>query len=998
MVLEKYYEDLQRLHIGCEENRAYYIPYPSQEAALEGVREESGAFLLLNGEWEFCYYESLWQLPQDFMREDSQLLGAARIPVPSVWQMLGYDRHQYTNIKYPFPVDFPYVPQENPCGVYRRRFPLKKQEGKRYFLNFEGVDSCFYVWVNGEFSGFSQVSHSTSEFDVTPLLREGENTLTVAVLKWCMGSYLEDQDKLRMSGIFRDVYLLERPEERLRDFFVHTRLCGEKAEVEVEYDCTLAGLPVCLRLLDPQGKELVSCEATEGRTRFVVDSPVLWNAEEPALYTLLIQCAGEFISQRVGIREITAEGGVLRLNGQKIKLRGVNRHDSDPVTGYTISQSQAMKDLRLMKEHNFNAIRTSHYPNAPWFLELCDRYGFYVIAEADVEMHGVTAVYGGSQEHTYCTLARDPRTEWPVLDRVQRSVIRDKNHPSVLFWSLGNESGYGPSFAKAGCWVKEYDPSRLTHYESSIYDDGTGDNDVSMLDVYSRMYPSLEEIRRYFDEEKGQKPYVLCEYTHAMGNGPGDAEDYQELIRRYDGLCGGFVWEWCDHAVRLGRGPDGRERLAYGGDFGEFPHDGNFCVDGLVSPMREPHPGLLELKNVLRPVRARYEGGEVLLENQLDFTVLSDRVRARYEIWCGEKLCQSGEAAVPALCPHESGKIDIPLDGLGGGRTLLNLYYEQCCALPLTPLGHPLGFDQLVLSEGEEESLPDAPEREGAVQTREDDLTFTVEGENFRYVFDRQKGIFASLCLQNREWIRRPMEYNIWRAPTDNDRNIRLFWEEAGYDRARVRVYSSTVTSSPTGAEIRCSLSLTPVHIQRVLEVEACFAIDARGGIRMTLECRRNQELPYLPRFGVRLFLSKAMDCARYWGLGPQESYVDKHRASWEGEFSATAREMHVDYLKPQENGSHCGCRWLKVAGPDGRELAVRGKGFSFSLSPYSQEELTRKAHNYELEEDENTVLCLDYAQSGIGSNSCGPELNEKYRLDAKVFCFSLSLAFSAGE
>lgn len=1014
MKLLPYYQDPAQFRVGTQPDHAYFIPFQSREAARLD-REHSDRLTLLNGSWDFALLPCAADLEEefDFPRQHSAL------PVPSCWQNHGYDRHGYVNKKYPIPFDPPYVPWQNPCGLYRRRFPLQKQPGQRYFLCLEGVDSCCYLWLNGTFAAYDQVSHCTTEVEVTHLLRDGENTLVAAVLKWCDGTYLEDQDKLRMSGIFRDVYLLRRPQRHLRDLTVTTPLAPDHSAAQVQVEMEFTGPqdspPVTLTLQAPDGEELTTLTLPAGEDRVAVNlpvaRPVLWNAQQPALYTLVLEHAGEVILQPVGIRRIEIRPrqngqGVVYLNGQKLRLKGANRHDSDPLTGYTISPAQALADLRLMREHNINAVRTSHYPNAPWFPQLCDRLGFYLIAEADLEMHGVTELYRGSEEESFNILGSDPRFAAAILDRVQRCVIRDKNCPSVLFWSLGNESGWGSSLEEAGRWVKSYDPTRLTHYESACHAQPHRQNDFSMLDTYSRMYPAPGEIAAYFEEQRHTKPYILCEYVHAMGNGPGDIEDYERLFDRYEGLCGGFCWEWCDHAVYLGKTPQGRDRYAYGGDFGEFPADSNFCVDGMVSPDRRPHVGLLEYKNVLRPARARLEEGgrRVRLASKMDFVDLRDYLTVEYTLTRDGEEWERGWLELPSIPPRAEGSCPLPLKRQlpSQGTVCLTLRYFQREQGPLTPAGHPLGFDQLILREEPPcLELPPCPQCP-PLTLRETPRQIVVSSPQLRYVLDRRAGLFTQLTLRNRPLLTRPMELNLWRAPTDNDLYIAREWEKAGYHRVQVRALETRAALEEGRAVIRCTLSLTPVHIQRILTVEGCFTVSPDGSLSLQLDCTRapdpadgapgGMEMPYLPRFGLRLFLPRETDQARYFGYGPQESYVDKHQSSWLGRFSTTAAQNHQDYLRPQENGSHWGCRELRVYGGGlGLEVAA-AKPFSFNLSPYTQEQLTQATHNYRLEPCGETVLCLDYAMSGIGSNSCGPALAPSYRLEERAFSFHLLL------
>lgn len=998
MLVENFFENLSVLHLNTMENRAYYIPV-SQDRGPVCRREDSDRFLLLSGEWDFRYYDNVRALSEEFWKEGFCRCGFEKIPVPSVWQNHGHDRHQYTNVSYPFPYDPPYVPLENPCGAYVRDFDLDAVEGK-YFLNFEGVDSCFYLWLNGQFVGYSQVSHSTSEFDATPYLRAGKNTVAVLVLKWCDGSYFEDQDKLRMSGIFRDVYLLRRPENHIRDFTVRTPLSDNysKAAVTVSMEFYKETAPVSYTLTDPEGKEVAAGVSEDGSLALNVTEPVLWNAEHPALYTLVLTACGETIYQKVGLREITRNRNVVLLNGQNIKFRGVNRHDSDPFVGYAVTPAMMEKDLRLMKEHNINAIRTSHYPNSPLFTELCDRYGFYVVGEADNECHGVVCLVGpDSYEEKYQLLARDPDWKETVLDRVQRSVIRDKNHPCVVIWSMGNEAGYGICFEEALHWTKEYDPTRLAHYERTTNDEARKNPD---LDFISRMYPDTKYCRNLLDNEK-EKPFILCEYIHAMGNGPGDAEDYQQLIEKYDNFVGGFVWEWCDHAVYMGKTNEGKPKYYYGGDFGEFPQDGNFCMDGLVYPDRTPSPSLKEFKNVIRPLRitaSDLSKGEFQLWNILDFTNTKDLLTVKYNVVQDGVVVFQGEisdAATLDLAPHGTKTIVLPCALPTAGTVSVDFTLVQKPELALTHAGHILGTDQVIVSESAESprlaEILSADSKTGDVLYRETDREIIVTGSHFRYVCNKETGLFTSMVYDNRTLLEKPMEYNIWRAPTDNDRNVRGEWEAAGYNRSIPRAYTASVTKTDGSVVIRLTAALTALVTQPMVRMNVTWTISPDGALMANIDAVSAEHMPYLPRFGLRLFLPKSMKKVEYFGYGPYESYIDKRRASRLGRFEACMDCLHEDYLKPQENGSHWGCHYVTV-GCGCTGLAVYGVPFSFNASAYTQEELAEKAHNFELVKSGRTVLCLDGQMSGIGSNSCGPELLEQYRVGAEPITLHLIL------
>lgn len=1006
MQIPGYFEDMNYLHVNTEPDRAYYIP-ASGKGCYFLDREKSDRFLLLSGSWQFQYFESVYDLPQEFWKE-----GAGKgkeVQVPAVWQSYGVDGNQYINTRYPFPFDPPYVPRENPCGLYERSFEYKCcLDAPEAFLNFEGVDSCFYVWINGIFVGYSQVSHSTSEFHITRYLKEGENRLTVLVLKWCDGSYLEDQDKLRMSGIFRDVYVLRRPKEAVRDYFIRPYIRENGAEVCMELSFYGNSRPDGrIRVLDPEGKAVWEQSwnetADRDQIRFYLENCRLWTAETPWLYTVEIQTEKEWITDRFGIREISVENGVLFINKTPVKFHGVNRHDSDPVTGYAISRQQMERDLKLMKEHNVNAVRTSHYPNSPQYYHLFDEMGFYVMDEADNESHGTDKVFKKVDDwDTHVKkwnrpIADNPAYTEAVLDRTRRCVERDKNHASVLMWSMGNESAYGCAFEAAMAWTKERDDTRLCHYEGARYVPDVKKYDFSNMDLYSRMYPDQEEIIRYFEEQESRTfsenlPFMMCEYAHAMGNGPGDLEDYFELIHRYDGMCGGFIWEWCDHAVKTESG------FLYGGDFGEELHDGNFCVDGLVSPDRIPHPGLREFKNVYRPARiqsADWETGAVVLKNYMDFTDLKDYVYLKWEaVQDGIIIEESIQKELPSVLPHTCGTVYYTGKLPENGSCFLRVRYLLKSPVPGLKEGWELGFDEIRMPEtaaGRQEKALGCESRpaacSGALTLEQTERRITVTGADFTYVYDTFSGAFSGIRKGEKEYLIRPMEYNIWRAPTDNDRKIRLEWERAGYDRTKVRTYTTEARLREDGsAELVTELSLSAVHIQRILNIKASWLIHRDGCIQVKLDVKKDMEFPFLPRFGLRLFLDQSLDRVRYCGMGPDESYPDKHQASWHGIFEGDVRTMHRPYLKPQEYGSHWDCSWCEISGEEMSFQASSKEGFMFQACGYTQEELSEKAHDFELKEAGCTVLCLDHNQSGIGSGSCGPQLLEKYQFNEPEF------------
>ena len=1042
MIIPRHYENLAILHENTLPARAYYIPASRRMESLVDNREMSDRIQLLNGKWRFRYYKSIYEVNEVFYDKNYDASYLDWLNVPSVWQMAGYDSHQYINIRYPFPFDPPYVPQDNPCGVYIHTFDYQEEKSApNVYLNFEGVDSCFYVWLNGTYIGYSQVSHSTSEFDVSSVITEGSNTLSVLVLKWCDGSYLEDQDKFRMSGIFRDVYLLKRPKQAVWDYFTKTAIEGELAKVSIQLQYFENAVPTTISIYDAQNNivdqtklefdDIKETQEIKEKTavyylRLHIRNAVLWNTETPYLYTLVIETEHETIVDYIGMRRIEIIDKAVCLNGEKIKFRGVNRHDFDPVTGYTVSLEQMKRDLRLMKQNNFNAIRTSHYPNAPVFYQLCDKYGFMVIDEADIESHGPVELYyqdnsdANKFDHWNEPIADNPIWEEAILDRVQRCVQRDKNRPCVVIWSMGNESAYGCNFEKALQWTKTFDKDRLTHYESARYRKGSKQYNYSYLDLYSRMYPTMEEIHAYLDQNP-QKPMLLCEYCHSMGNGAGDYEDYFQVFWKNNIMCGGFVWEWCDQAIAQGTTPEGKTIYGYGGDHGERLHDGNFCMDGLVYPDRMPHTGLLEYKNVNRPARVvsfDQETQELRIKNYMDFTDLAVYAEIRYEVNCDGYNMETGVIPAFSVKPKEIGSTFLHITIPKSGHSYLKLYYHLRKSTALALEGSVLGYEEILLQTQDNQNqtakrwLAQEKNKETSIQVTETTALIYCIGKRkiaadkekykensvfedqtvFTYVYDKRTGLFSQINYFERDYLNRPMELNIWRAPTDNDMYLKKEWERAQYPQASVRAYHTKVHQTDDILEIRSTMSVSAPSIQRIMDLEAVWKIDKNGGIAFDIAAVRNTELPMLPRFGIRLFLNKILNNVSYYGMGPYESYADKHQASTHGLYHAKIEELHEDYIRPQENGSHIDCDYMLVENGQYGMAAASGQPFSFQASVYTQEELERKAHNYELEPSGSTVLCLDYGQNGIGSNSCGPNVMEQYRLDAETFRFPMKL------
>ena len=1031
MIVPGFYEDLCVLHKNTMPDRAYYIPSSVRNDILPLHRESSDRLQMLSGcEWHFAWYPDIHDLRDHFYKPDYEAgRWWKKEYVPFCWQMRGYDSPQYTNIRYPFPFDPPYVPQKNPCGAYLHHFEWHKNpEAPCTFLDFEGVDSCFYVWLNGYFAGYSQISHHTSEFDVTELLREGDNLLAVLVLKWCDGSYLEDQDKFRFSGIFRDVYLLHRPADRIEDYVIRTDLADncKSADLRISFHFSGTSVPVRLTLTEPVGNRILYQEtlaADQNGVSIPVKKPILWNAEAPFLYTLIMDTGKEVITERVGIRKVEVRDCVLTLNGSPVTFRGVNRHESDPVTGAVSCPEQTLKDLCMMKAHNFNAVRASHYPDSPWFYQLCDELGLYVIDEADNESHGTAALYFREKDYAermrlaHVRIADNPNFIEPTLDRVRSMVIRNRNRPSILVWSMGNECGYGCTFEKALRWTKETDPTRLTHYESAFYLSSDREYDVSDIDLFGRMYPAFTEIIDYLENDP-EKPLLLVEYCHSMGNSPGDFKNYRDLIEKYPALCGGFVWEWCDHAVYGGKAENGKEIYLYGGDHGEIQHDGNFCLDGLVYPDRTPHTGLLEYKNVHRPLRASYDPEKKMLtvENHLDFMDPAGQISAVWSLTLDGALIAREPLRLPSIPPHSSAVIPLEFTVPDKGRCFLTVSYALTEGTSFLPAGHETGFDEIRIPTKQPRAqraaaILEPPEKNRASSPAEENRDIRVTGEdhflvitglNFTYRLDTLSGLLTSLKIRDREMLDRPIDFNLFRAPADNDAAPAELWKQERLDQTVTRAYYVGF-SYPEEPEERSAVtillrqSVAAVSVQPILQMYNRITVFSDGRILMEIQAVKDPEIAELPRIGLRLFLDGSMKQVSYFGMGPAETYVDKHHAGCHGYFKGSAVSMHEDYIRPQENGSHFDCDYVSVKGRGLRLTAVCAdrdpdRTFSFNASVYTQEELQSKRHNYELEPCGSTVLCLDHQMAGIGSNSCGPDLLPEYRVDDDTFSFSFML------
>ncbi len=991
--VEKYWEDPGILHVNREKPRAYYIPYSKEAEAFSGEREASPFLHSLNGEWSFKYLKNINQVEEGFYKADADTSSWDALTVPSCWQLKGYDQIHYTNANYPFPCDPPFLPNDNPVGLYVRDFNISEHwDRKEKHIVFEGVNSCFYLWINGSFIGYSQGSRMPSEFDITAYVKAGNNRLAVMVLKWCDGSYLEDQDMWRFSGIFRDVYLLARDQAHIRDVFIRQKLSVDmqRAALCCEMD-TVGSCGLRVELKDVSGLTIAQGAASidgQGAISLEIQQPVLWNAESPYLYKLLIYCAEEVLVFSVGIRRVEINQGVFMINGKPVKLKGVNRHESHPELGQSVPLAHMAEDLMLMKKHNINTIRTSHYPDDPRFLELCDRYGFYIIDEADLECHGVL------EAGDFHMLTRDPLWERAFLDRAERLVERDKNHPCVLIWSMGNESGYDRNHISMALWTRNRDDSRPVHYEGAAPKYG-GSHDVECLDMESRMYASVEYIEAYALNKDNRKPLFLCEYSHAMGNGPGDLKDYWDIIYKYPRLMGGCVWEWCDHGI-LASTNEGTAYFAYGGDFGDEPNDGNFCLDGLVYPDRTPHTGLLELKQVLAPVRFEAVDllrGMIKITNLYDFTDLSG-VALEWKLEQDgielEKGRYDGLKAQPEC--SEIIRLGYSIAEGAAGRYFVTIAAVRKEAAPWADSGFELAFAQFELPFSK--AAVAAPRNIARIRVEVNENLVCMEGRDFGYVFDLFRGGFTRLSVNDTELISSLPRFNIWRAPTDNDRNIKLKWMEEGYHRAGTHIYKASILeAAEEKVKILVDFSLGGYIKLPILHGKAIWTVYGSGEIFLETDVRVREGLPFLPRFGLQLVMPEGNEGVEYYGYGPRENYIDKRQSVVKGRFVSSVDEMFENYLVPQENGSRSGTEWVTISGPRGMGLRISSEDeFSFNASHYTPEDMTAAGHPHELKKRKETIVNIDYKMSGVGSNSCGPELLEKYRLDETDFSYNIRI------
>lgn len=920
--------------------RSYYIP--------GGVSE----YKLLNGEWKFAYFQRDIDVPEVIESWDT-------IPVPSCWQLHGYENPNYTNINYPYPCDPPYVPDDNPCGVYEREFELEEKWGRVYFV-FEGVSSCAYLTINGNYVGYTQGSHLQAEFDITDYVNEGNNTLTVKVLKWCCGSYLEDQDFFRFNGIFRDCYILQRPKNHINDIEMipdEKNICIKldgKAKVKIFEADTL----------------LVETEFSDEYT-YTVENPILWNAEKPYLYDVILEREGEEIALKTGLRKVEiSDKFELLINGMSVTLHGVNHHDTSKFRGWCQTDEELRKDLELIKELNMNCVRTSHYPPTPRFIQMCDEIGLYVVCETDMETHGFLRRYA-NVPYRFDVESNDwpgSNLDWKKehIERMERMVECFKNHASIIIWSTGNESGHGCNHVDMIRWTRNRDNTRLIHCE-----DASRKGQNHNADMYSRMYLSLEDLEKAALSNDINMPIFLCEYSHAMGNGPGDVWDYSEMFDKYDKIIGGCIWEWADHVVTV----DGVEK--YGGDFeGELTHDGNFCCDGLVFADRSFKAGTYEAKAAYQPMKTSYENGELLVYNRLDFTNL-DEYDFTYWIEADGKMVSEKKMTL-SVAPHMETKVAIDYDAM-------DCKYGVYLNTELSKDGKVYASTQHELPCNIKAVVTD----EKSTLT-EDALNIYASGQSFAYVFSKHYGVFTSIKVNGEEQLAGKPKFSAFRAPTDNDIHMKPLWaniniwQGENLNCAFHKIYDCCIQDGTIVVEG----SLAGVSRKPFMKHTLSIDILKDGQINFHLLGNIRKDTVWLPRLGYEFELPKEANAFTYYGRGPLENYCDMCHSCFVGMNESTVDEEYVKYVRPQEHGNHTDVKMLRI----GKLEFTTDKKFEINVSKYSVDALYKAEHTDELVEDGMVHLRIDYKVSGIGSHSCGPKLAEKYQLKEKEIYFVFSV------
>lgn len=985
--------------------RAHFLTFPSKEKALLNNNRYTHAFKNLNGVWKFMFLDAPEYSPEGFFNSDFDVTKMDDITVPGNWQLQGYGKMHYSDLWYNFPINPPYVPTENPTGIYKRTFFVEESyRDKKIIIRFCGVDSAYHLWINGKEVGYSKVARNESEFDITDFIRVGEeNDVTVRVYQWSDGTYLEDQDMWWESGIFRDVELIGVPKDGINDYKVIADLDDEYKNGIFKVEAflrTTKEVNVTFELVDAGENTVFTKTVVAKEGKACIDEVIAdvnhWTAETPYLYKLFMTVEDdgqivEVIPQNVGFRNIRLNGETFLVNGVAIKFKGVNRHDYSPQNGRVVSREEIEKDIILMKQFNINAIRTSHYPNSYYLYDLCDEYGMYLIAETDLECHGFELT------GDYKWITDDPSWELAYVSRMTRMIERDKNHPAIIFWSLGNESAFGCNFRKMTDVAHEMDPTRLVHYE--------GDFDVESADVYSTMYTWIENPKKpYLMKdiiEKSKKPHIHCEYCHAMGNGPGNLKDYQDLVYAHDKLQGGFVWEWFDHGIESFT-ESGEKYYRYGGDFGDDPSNKDFCIDGLIMPDRTPSPGLYEYKKVIEPITTTavdIQKGIINLLSRYDFANL-DRFNLVYKVMEDDVILQTGFMAVPSIEARANKDITLPYDLSAikvkpGAHYYVNISYQLREDTRYASSGHELATAQFELPLYKE-GIVVRPE--GILNVEKEHTTLHVKGANFSLDFNLVNGNLMNIVRDGMQVLSKGPRLTLWRAPISNDMEIidklkKVYFLHLEHEVVMNIDYHMEGNILKVEVDTINSTTNSAWHFKTKYVYTVCPSGDILIDVEGTPSGRVDLAPDMLPRIGVSMHLDKSMEHVRYFGMGPGENYADSKEAAQMGLYANTVDGLFTNYVIPQENGNHMGCKWVSMTNDRGMGLLASTEGdFNFSASWYEDKDLDDAKHTCDLVKRDYIVFNVDYKQNALGTNSCGQWQLDKYRAKFEDFKLSFRL------
>ena len=985
--------------------RAHFLTFPSKEKALLNNNRYTHAFKNLNGVWKFMFLDAPEYSPEGFFNSDFDVTKMDDITVPGNWQLQGYGKMHYSDLWYNFPINPPYVPTENPTGIYKRTFFVEESyRDKKIIIRFCGVDSAYHLWINGKEVGYSKVARNESEFDITDLIRVGEeNDVTVRVYQWSDGTYLEDQDMWWESGIFRDVELIGVPKDGINDYKVIADLDDEYKNGIFKVEAflrTTKEVNVTFELVDAGENTVFTKTVVAKEGKACIDEVIAdvnhWTAETPYLYKLFMTVEDdgqivEVIPQNVGFRNIRLNGETFLVNGVAIKFKGVNRHDYSPQNGRVVSREEIEKDIILMKQFNINAIRTSHYPNSYYLYDLCDEYGMYLIAETDLECHGFELT------GDYKWITDDPSWELAYVSRMTRMIERDKNHPAIIFWSLGNESAFGCNFRKMTDVAHEMDPTRLVHYE--------GDFDVESADVYSTMYTWIENPKKpYLMKdiiEKSKKPHIHCEYCHAMGNGSGNLKDYQDLVYAHDKLQGGFVWEWFDHGIESFT-ESGEKYYRYGGDFGDDPSNKDFCIDGLIMPDRTPSPGLYEYKKVIEPITTTavdIQKGIINLLSRYDFANL-DRFNLIYKVMEDDVILQTGFMAVPSIEARANKDITLPYDlstikVKPGAHYYVNISYQLREDTSYASSGHELATAQFELPLYKE-GIVVRPE--GILNVEKEHTTLHVKGANFSLDFNLVNGNLMNIVRDGMQVLSKGPRLTLWRAPISNDMEIidklkKVYFLHLEHEVVMNIDYHMEGNILKVEVDTINSTTNSAWHFKTKYVYTVCPSGDILIDVEGTPSGRVDLAPDMLPRIGVSMHLDKSMEHVRYFGMGPGENYADSKEAAQMGLYANTVDGLFTNYVIPQENGNHMGCKWVSMTNDRGMGLLASTEGdFNFSASWYEDKDLDDAKHTCDLVKRDYIVFNVDYKQNALGTNSCGQWQLDKYRAKFEDFKLSFRL------